>query len=66
MPVGVVHVRHVRVAMAQALVAMQMRVRLARRIVGTVSMLVVLIVSMPVGVLHRLMHMLVLMILCEV
>ena len=63
MPVGVVHVGDMRMLVAQALVAVPMRMWLAWRIVCRVLVLMVLVVHMAVGVLHGLVLMLVLMVL---
>ena len=48
------HVRHVRVRVAQPFMAMQMRVGYTCRIVRSVGVLVVFIVNMRVGMCHRL------------
>lgn len=58
-----VHVGGMRVLVAQALVPVPMRMRLAWRIVCRMLMLMVLVVHMAVGVLHGLVLMLVLMVL---
>lgn len=52
MAVSVMHVRHVLVGMAQARMAMSMRVRLTGRVERAVLMLVVLVMNMRVAV-HR-------------
>ena len=48
---GMVHVRHVRVGVAQPFVAMRMRVRLAGRVGGPVPVLMMLVVHMRMGML---------------
>ena len=62
-PVGVVHVGGVRVLVAQALVPMPMRMRLAWRIVCHRPALMVLVVHVAGGALHGLALMLVLTVL---
>jgi hypothetical protein len=59
--VAVMQIGEVRMPMHQRQVPMQMRVRLARRVVRTVAMLVMLVVGVPVLVLHRFVNMLMLM-----
>ena len=61
-PVGVVHVGDMRVLVAQALVPVPMRMRLAWRIVCRMLVLMVLVVHVAVEVLHGLVLMLVLMV----
>lgn len=60
MLVHVMHVRDVRVTMLQRLVPMSVGVRLAGWIVRCVVVLMVLVVHMRVRMLHRLVHMLML------
>jgi hypothetical protein len=57
---GVVHVRHMRMAMHELLVAVPMRVRLTRPIIGTMGMLVVSLMNVQMAMLHLLMYVLVL------
>ena len=59
MPVLMMHVRHVRMFVAQPLMPMRMCVRLTGRIIWPVSMLVVRVMNMRMEVLHRFMPMLV-------
>ena len=66
MPMGVVHVGHVRMPMTQALVAVRVRVRLARWIIDPMRMLMVLVVDVPVRMLHRRVLMIVRVVLGEV
>ena len=54
-----VQVRVMRMPMHQALVSVEVAVRLADRSIGPVAVLVVFIVHVPMLMLHRLMHMLV-------
>lgn len=65
MRVAVVQVGIVRVAVDEPRVPVPVRVRLARRIVGAVRVPVVLVMHVRVLVLHRLVHMLVLVPLGE-
>jgi hypothetical protein len=59
------HVRGMRVPVLQSLVPVGMGVRLAGRIIGGVDVLVVLVMHVRMRMLHRLMHMLVLVVLGE-
>lgn len=54
------HVGHVPMSMAEPLMTVRMGVRLARRIVGRMRVLMMLVVNMQMLVLHRLMHVLML------
>jgi hypothetical protein len=65
MPMGVVHVRHVRMSVAYQAMAMRMGVRLACRIVRTMVMGVMRIVHVRMGVLHHRMLMFVVVLLGE-
>src|SRR5689334_13341444 len=60
-PVGVVHVRDVRMAVAHRAVAVRVRVRLAGGIAGPVLVQMMAVMHVRVGVLQAFMHMLVLM-----
>jgi hypothetical protein len=60
-PVAVMEIRIVRMAVPQANVAMPVRMRLARRIIGPMYVLMVLIVHMPMFVLDLLVQMFVFM-----
>lgn len=55
MPVRVMHVGEMRMLVSQRGMPMPMRVRFPRRVVGTVVMLVVFVVTVGVFVIHRLM-----------
>ena len=57
MPMGMMHVRHVRVAVAHRFMAMQVCVRLSWRVAGAMSVPMMLIVNMGVRMPHRLMRM---------
>lgn len=61
----VMHVGQMRMAMLYRGVMMCMHMRLARRVVGAVDMLMVLVVAMRMGVRHRHVKMLVLVSLGE-
>ena len=65
-PVPVMNVREVRVRVRQCLVAMGMRMRLARRVARGMSVLMMLIVNVQVLVLHRFVMMQVLVAFGEV
>jgi hypothetical protein len=54
----VMHVGDMRMTMTQPLVAMQMRMRFARRIAGSMRVLMMLVMHMTMAVRHRLVHML--------
>lgn len=59
MPVGVMHVGHVRVPVAQSDMPVRVRVRFALGIAGTVHVPVMFVVDMSVDMLQRFMLMLV-------
>lgn len=65
MPVGMVHVRHVRMTMPERGMDVAMTVRLAGRIRRSMCVLMVCIVDMGMRMLHRLVNVLVLMIFRE-
>jgi hypothetical protein len=65
-PVLVVHVRHMRMAVPHPGMAMRMRMGLAGRVFQRVLMLVMGVVHMSMGVLHRLMFVLVFVVLGQV
>ena len=54
MPMGVVHIRKMRMLVAQPIMPVAVRVRLARRVVWTVDVLVVLVVHVRMSMLHGL------------
>ena len=66
MPVGMMHVRDVRVSVALPLMAMPMRVRLPRGIIRDMCMLVVFVMHVRMGMLERLMFVFVTVMLGEV
>ena len=66
MPMGMMHVRHVRVAVAYRVMAMQVCVRFSWRLVWAMSVLMMLIMSMGMCMLHRLMPMFMVVIFGEV
>ena len=59
-PMRVVHVRHVGMAVPQALVTVNVRVRFTWRIAGRMLVLMMLVMNVGMGVLQRLMLMFVL------
>ena len=61
--VRVVHVRHVGMLVRQTVVTVRVRVGLARRILRSMLVLVMCIVDVWMGVFHRLVNVLVLMVL---
>ena len=65
MCVRMVHVRHMRMRVLQALMAMCMRVGFPGRIIRTVFVLVMCIMNVRMRVLHRLVNMLVLVLLSQ-
>src|SRR4051794_24794382 len=66
MPVRVMHVRHVRMRVAHRRVLMKMGVRLGGRGHGAVSMAMVLVMDVGVGMRHRAVNVLMLVMLGEV
>ena len=66
MRVGVMHVGRVRMPVSHRLVAMGLFIRFARRVAGTVTVLVVLVADMRMGVVHHLVQMLMRMIFRQV
>ena len=65
MPVLMMHIGDVRVLVLQPLVPVGMRVRLAGRVVGAVLVLMMFVVDVGVRMLHRLVHVLMLVALGE-
>jgi hypothetical protein len=59
MLVKVMHIGRMRVLVPESLVTVPVGVWLARWIIGAVHMLMVFVVNVPMGMLHGLMHMLV-------
>jgi hypothetical protein len=66
MPVGMVHVGHMRVRVTHRRMLVEMRVRLAGRIERAVRMAMVLVMNMRMGVRHRLVPVLVRVLLGQV